>query len=122
VCVNAGTVIDARGGVTIGNDCLIGPNVVIVSSNHDISRSPMLTAPHILSPTTIESDVWIGANAVILAGVTVRAGSIIGAGAVVTRSTDPNGVYVGNPAKLTKHRTIREEGVGGTDSEKRAAS
>jgi len=54
----------------------------------------------------IGSDVWIGDNSVILSSVTVGHGCVIGAGSVVTKSTEPYGVYVGNPARLLKKRFI----------------
>lgn len=57
------------------------------------------------NPTTIiESDVWIGANVIVLAGVKLAVGSVVGAGSVLTRDTQPYGVYVGNPARLIRHR------------------
>jgi acetyltransferase-like isoleucine patch superfamily enzyme len=54
--------------------------------------------------TTLEADVWIGANCVVKAGIRLRTGSVIGAGSVLTKDTEPYGIYVGNPAKLIKHR------------------
>ena len=57
------------------------------------------------NPTTVvESDVWVGANATVLAGVKLAVGSVVGAGSVLTRDTHAYGVYVGNPAKLIRHR------------------
>ena len=64
---------------------------------------PMNVKP--ANPTTIiESDVWIGANVIVLAGVKLAVGSVVGAGSVLTRDTQPYGVYVGNPARLIRHR------------------
>lgn len=54
--------------------------------------------------TTLQADIWIGANCVIKAGITLGVGSTIGAGSVLTKATKPYGVYVGNPAKLLKFR------------------
>lgn len=54
--------------------------------------------------TTLEADVWIGANCVVKTGIRLKTGSVIGAGSVLTKDTEPYGIYVGNPAKLIKHR------------------
>jgi acetyltransferase-like isoleucine patch superfamily enzyme len=54
--------------------------------------------------TVIRSDVWIGANAVVISGVTMAVGSVLGAGSVLTKDTKPYGIYVGNPARLIRYR------------------
>ncbi len=54
--------------------------------------------------TIIEDDVWIGTNVIIMPGIKVSSGCIIGAGCVLTKDTEPNGIYVGVPGKLLKHR------------------
>ena len=59
--------------------------------------------------TTIENDVWIGANAVILKGIKVSNGAIIGAGSVVTKDVPPYAIAVGNPAKVLKYRFSQDE-------------
>lgn len=56
------------------------------------------------SQTVVEDDVWIGANAIIMPGLTIKKGSIIGAGAVLTKDTEPFGIYGGVSAKLIKFR------------------
>jgi len=58
-------------------------------------------------PVIIEDDVWIGANAVILKGVTLRRGSIVAAGAIVTKSFPPYSVIDGVPARLLKMRCLK---------------
>ena len=55
-------------------------------------------------PVRIEDDVWIGARAIILAGITIGKGAIIGAGAVVTKDVSPYAICVGNPARVIKYR------------------
>jgi len=99
--VNRGVHIYGRGGVKLGDYVLIGPNVVITSSQHryDIEGTPILFQGHEKNPVVIGNDVWIGANAVILPGVTVGDGTIIGAGAVVTNDTDPYSIVGGVPAR-----------------------
>jgi acetyltransferase-like isoleucine patch superfamily enzyme len=54
--------------------------------------------------TIVESDVWIGAGVILLPGITIGTGSIVAAGAVVTKSCEPYSVIGGNPAKLIKKR------------------
>ena len=104
--INRGVHIYARGGVTIGDYVLIGPNVVITSSQHryDTPGTPIMFQGHEKKPVKIGNDVWIGANSVILPGVTVGEGTIIGAGAVVTFDTEPYSIVGGVPAQKIGER------------------
>ena len=89
--VGVGSIIQGKGGVVIGNDTLLGPNVQIFSSDHPTERSSRArcSRPEIAAPICIEDDVWIGANSVILRGTTIAAGSVVAAGSVLrTRRTD----------------------------------
>ena len=99
--VNTGAFISARAPIRFGNGVLVGPNVVMVSSNHCFARRdlPISEQGHELAPITIGDDCWIGANAVILGGVTLAAGTIVSAGAVVTRDTEPYSIVGGSPAQ-----------------------
>jgi maltose O-acetyltransferase len=98
--VNAGAFLDGRGGLTFGAHVLVGPNAVIVSSQHHWSDPalPIVLQGHRIAPTTIGDDVWIGANAVITPGVTIATGTVVGAGAVVTGDTAPYTIVGGVPA------------------------
>jgi acetyltransferase-like isoleucine patch superfamily enzyme len=104
--VNVGAHLDGRGGITIGDNVLIGPYAVIVSSHHDYTQIdvPMTSKDHILAPVIIKDDVWIGAHAVIRGGVTVGTGSIIGAGAVVVEDVKPYTIIGGVPGKVIGER------------------
>lgn len=106
LAVNTGVFISARAPITFGNGVLVGPNVVIVSSNHRFDRPdlPISEQGHELAPITIGDDCWIGANAVILAGVKVADGTIVSAGAVVTRDTEPYSIVAGSPAQAIGER------------------
>ncbi|MBI4832833.1 MAG: acyltransferase, partial [Candidatus Lindowbacteria bacterium] len=105
--VNRGVHIYGRGGVKFGDYVLIGPNVVIASSQHryNIKGTPILFQGHEKKPVVIGNDVWIGANAVILPGVSIADGTIIGAGAVVTGDTEPYSIFGGVPARKIGERT-----------------
>jgi acetyltransferase-like isoleucine patch superfamily enzyme len=98
--VNAGAFLYGRGGLTIGDWVMIGPNVVIVSSQHrfDDPRVPMMFLGQRAAAVTIGSDVWLGANAVVLPGVTIADGTVVSAGAVVTKDTEPYSIVGGIPA------------------------
>jgi acetyltransferase-like isoleucine patch superfamily enzyme len=99
--VNTGTLIDGRGGITIGNGVLIGPHTTIVTSHHHHTDPDiyMTTVNHVMLPVTIEDDVWIGANVVIRGGITIHKGAVIAAGAVVTHDVDEYKKVGGVPAK-----------------------
>lgn len=96
------------GSVTIGSSVMMGPDVVIMAVTHDISdtsRTMIHTDnPSIESPVLIGNNVWIGTRVIIMPGVHIGDNSIVGAGAVVTKSFGPNSVIGGVPAKLIKQR------------------
>ena len=74
------------GPITIGNNVLLGPCVSIFSSNHGIARGELIrNQPGQDAPIRIGDDVWLGANAVVTAGVSIGDGAVVGAGAVVTK-------------------------------------
>jgi acetyltransferase-like isoleucine patch superfamily enzyme len=101
LAVNGGTVLDGRGGLTFGDNVLVGPNAVLLSSGHqwtDPSR-PIVAQGHRLAPTTIGDDVWIGSNVTVTAGVTIASGTVVGANAVVTADTAPYTIVGGVPAR-----------------------
>lgn len=102
--------IYGNGDVTIGNDVLIAAHTTINSISHVALRTdvPMSSQGIHCDPVVIEDDVWIGLNCTILQGVTVGKGSIIGAGAVVTRDIPPYSIALGVPARVTGKRTINE--------------
>lgn len=92
------------GPIVIGNNVITAQNIVISGLNHgyeDIDI-PISIQPTITATITIEDDCWIGANAVVTAGVVIGKHSVIAAGAVVTKSIPPYSVAVGNPARIIK--------------------
>lgn len=100
VFINSCCHFQDQGGITIGNNVLIGHNVVIATLNHN--QNPELRASIIPKPVKIGNNVWIGSNATILPGVSISDGAIIAAGAVVTKDVKKNSIVGGNPAKLIK--------------------
>jgi maltose O-acetyltransferase len=104
--VNGGAFFDGRGGLTLGENVLVGPNTVLLSSQHHWSDPslPIVLQGHRLAPTTIGDDVWIGANVVVTPGVTIATGTVIGAGSVVTADTAPYAIVAGVPARQIGER------------------
>jgi acetyltransferase-like isoleucine patch superfamily enzyme len=101
VGISDGCQLNAAGGIEIGNGVLIGPYVLIWSQNHGFEQKdlPIREQGYRCSKVTIEDDVWIGAGAIILPGVRLSRGTVVAAGAVVTRSTDCYSIVAGVPAK-----------------------
>lgn len=100
VFINFGCTFMDRGGITLGNDVFIAPHVQLITENHGLSPDERRFI--ISSPIIIGNNVWIGAGAIILPGVTVGDNAVIGAGSVVTKNVAANTVVAGNPAKLIK--------------------
>ncbi|MDE7386518.1 MAG: sugar O-acetyltransferase [Muribaculaceae bacterium] len=100
VFINAGCKFQDQGGITIGDDVLIGHNCVIATLNH--LTDPDRRAGMIPAPVKIGNKVWIGANVTILQGVTIGDGAIIAAGAVVNRDIPPMTIVGGIPARPIK--------------------
>ena len=95
------------GPVTIGEYVMMGPEVVIYTSQHEFGRTDIPMQEQGKTPTmpvTIGNDVWIGRRAIIMPGVTIGNGAIIGAGAVVTKDVPDYAVVGGVPAKVIKMR------------------
>jgi len=100
VFINAGCKFQDQGGIYIGDDVLIGHNVVIATLNHNLN--PQKRGNLIPSAIHIGNKVWIGSNSTILSGVTIGDGAVIASGAVVNRDVPENCVFGGVPAKFIK--------------------
>ena len=99
--LNRNTEVVAARSVTIGRDCMIARDVLIMDTDqHALPGQPLG-----VDPVVIEDRVWIGARAIILKGVTVGRGSVVGAGAIVTRSQAPGSVAVGPAARVIRTLT-----------------
>lgn len=101
-------VIDYSGGLEIGDWVTISTSAKIYTHNHMVWQKSQLwmKQPVVFSPLIIGSDVWIGAGAIILPGVTrLGVGCIVGAGSVVTREVPDYAVVAGNPARILGYRS-----------------
>lgn len=104
--------------IVIGQDVLIGPNCSLYTAIHPTEPGPRRAKWESAAPITLGDNVWLGGSVVICPGVTIGENSIIGAGAVVTRSVPANSIAVGNPARViraldpTLPRPIQAAGVG----------
>ena len=99
---SVGVKSELDGPVYIGNDVMMGPEVVVYTRNnkHDSLEIPMIEQGYEeYQPVIIEDDVWIGRRAMIMPGVHIGKGSVLGAGCVVTKDTENYGIYGGVPAK-----------------------
>ncbi|MCD7796026.1 MAG: sugar O-acetyltransferase [Alistipes sp.] len=89
-----------RGGITLGENVLVGPKVNIITINHD--PDPENRSATYGRPVVIGDNVWIGINSTILPSVSIGCGAIIGANSVVTKDVPPMTVVAGNPARIIK--------------------
>lgn len=100
VFINACCHFQDHGGVTLGDGCQIGHNVVFATLNHEQNPSERgITRP---APIVLGKNVWVGSNATILQGVTIGDNAIVAAGAVVTRDVPPDTIVGGVPARRIK--------------------
>ena len=107
VFINACCHFQDQGGITLGDNCLVGHNVVFATLNHGFApeeRQSMLPAPIVVG-----CNVWIGSNSTILQGVTIGDNSIIAAGSVVTKDVPANAIVAGVPARFIRSISPEEE-------------
>ncbi len=100
VFINSCCHFQDQGGIKIGNNVLIGHNVVIATLNHN--QVPEKRGNLLPKAVIIGNDVWIGSNVTILQGVNIGNGAIIAAGAVVSKNVEKNTIVAGVPAKIIK--------------------
>ena len=100
VFVNSGAVFLDQGGIVIGDDVKIGPNVTFVTSNHPLD--PGHRSDIISERITVGRNVWIGANVTVLPGVTIGDDSVVAACSVVTRDVPEGKLVMGSPARVVK--------------------
>ncbi len=104
VFINHDCTLNDIGGITIGDEVLIGPRVSLITSGHPVD--PALRRRRIVAaPIAIERGVWLCAGATVLHGVTVGEDSVVAAGAVVTRDVPAGVVVAGVPARVLRSVT-----------------
>lgn len=97
--INRNTLIISENHVSIGRDCKVSWDVIIMDSDiHPLNSETTQT-----KPVKIEDNVWIGCRCIILKGVTIGKGAVIAAGSVVTKNIPPHTIYGGSPAKEIGH-------------------
>lgn len=98
VIVMPGCLMMSAGGITLDDGAMIAANVQLISNNHDLYERQIITC----KPIHIGKNVWVGAGATILPGVTVGDNAVIGAASVVTRDVPSDTIVAGNPAKIIR--------------------
>ncbi|MCC9651536.1 acyltransferase [Vibrio sp. MA64] len=98
--------LDCSAPITIGDRCLMGPDVMMFTSDHvwDKNANTYFNSGVTSAPIVIRDDAWIGARCIVLKGVTIGKGATIAAGSVVTKSVPDFAVVGGVPAKLIKYK------------------
>lgn len=103
VFINSGCRFQDQGGVSIGDDTLIGHNAVVATLNHALA--PSRRADMTPAPVTIGRNVWIGANVTILPGVSIGDDAVVAAASVVTRDVPAGALVLGSPARVVRSVT-----------------
>jgi acetyltransferase-like isoleucine patch superfamily enzyme len=110
VFINQACMLNDIGGIEIGDDVMIGPRVSLLTAGHPLDpgrRRRQIVA----APIVIERNVWLGAGATVLQGVTVGSDAVVAAGAIVTRDVPPGTLVAGVPAGV-----VRDIGADGDDN------
>lgn len=99
--MNLGCYIQAKNGINIGHNLRMGPNVGLISANHDLDDYDSWIKT---TPITIGDNVWIGMNSVVLPGITIGDNVVIAANSVVTKDIPSNSIAAGSPCKVIKEK------------------
>ncbi|MFY2791483.1 acyltransferase [Rhodococcus sp. MALMAid1271] len=105
--VNYGCYFDTVANIDIGDGAYLSDHVRVLTSTHEIGARTRRAGGLVGAPVTIGAGTWVGSSAVIMPGIRIGAGCIIGAHSLVTKDCDPDGVYVGSPARRV--RSLNEE-------------
>lgn len=100
--IGTGVVLDNTGPITIGSRCMIGMGTKLITSIHEVGPSHHRAQGLKAGPIELGDGCWIGASVIVLPGITIGQGCVIAAGAIVTKDCEPNGLYVGMPARRVR--------------------
>ncbi len=92
----------AAGDIVLGRNVFLSTGVTLSTGDHRLGPHEKRAGEDVQEPIVVEDGCWLGANVIVLGGVRIAAGCVIGAGAVVTKDTEPDGVYVGVPARRVR--------------------
>ncbi len=108
VSLGTGVTLFCSGGLTIGSHVMLAPGVRIVTNGHRNERTdiPMRDQGIYEKPVMIGDDVWLGANVIVLPGVTIGRGAVVAAGSVITKDVPEFAIMGGVPARLIRLRTM----------------
>lgn len=101
VFINQNCTMYDLGGIVIGDDTMIGPNVSLITSGHPLAPSKRRSGVT-AAPIVIGRNVWIAAGAIVIGGVTIGDNAVVAAGSVVTRDVPPDTLVAGNPARVVR--------------------
>ena len=99
--INQGCILDARGGIKIGNNVSISHHVTLMTGSHDINSPDF---KYTCAPIVVDDYAFIGVNATILQGVTIGKGAVVCAGAIVTKNVPEYAIVASIPAKIIGYR------------------
>ena len=97
--VNTGCWFEGFGRIDIGRDCMLGPQVMILTSTHPLGPDGEISRISEWRNVQIDDGCWLGARATVMPGVSIGAAAVIAAGAVVTKDCEPGALYGGVPAR-----------------------
>lgn len=109
VYMNFHTTLVDDAAIYIGDYTMFGPNVTLVTASHALSPRLREKQAEYNKPIHIGKNVWIGAGAIVLPGLTIGDGAVIGAGSVVTHDVPKNAIVVGNPAHILRYLNEDDE-------------
>jgi len=105
VRINTDCILQAHGGIEIGDFTMVAARVTIVTANHDLAcRGVEAFDTLVEAPVRIGRHCWLGTGVIVLPGVTIGDGTVVGAGSVVTRDLPPGMICVGTPARPVRKR------------------
>jgi maltose O-acetyltransferase len=107
---NIGCLLDLGAPITFGDLVAVGQQAMLLTTSHEMGPPGRRAAAAYTRPIVIESGVWLGARCMILPGVTIGAGAVVAAGAVVTKNVPPNALVGGVPARVLRELAATDSG------------